>query len=314
MTEELWPTSNSISIVPNSPGANPFAANDPLAIARARGYLSQFAGIERFYLPSWRRHRTKILMSFSVSSFLIEGSHRQLLHGARRLYARRFRVHARCDPQSVSLFTGKSGSWERSRASELDPAALQQKITERYYQEFGNEWRKVLQTSKGGALQGSSRCGRSWRNSPVQVRLCWSCSGSFPTIPTWGSLTLPTTSSLCKPWKLRVPLANSRISTRWRRTGRTSKLWPSCARTSTLCCRVRVIRISLSRPRTQPVQRRLLPRKSWDAQVDQNFIRKTRFADSSRNQYQRWMLSARGTKEALNGAGQAFCTQFAAEQ
>ena len=35
----------------------------------------------------------------------------------------------------------------KATASELDPATLQQKLTERYYDDFTKEWRTVLQTS-----------------------------------------------------------------------------------------------------------------------------------------------------------------------
>jgi len=129
--------------------ANPFSANnDPLAIAHARVYLSHFAGIDRFYLPLLSKASTQnpdVTFSgqFRDAATVILSPHK--VRGAFTRGGFQFMQEAMQNP---SLYmAGEEWVLGKATASELDPATLQQKMRERYYQDFANEWRTVLETS-----------------------------------------------------------------------------------------------------------------------------------------------------------------------
>jgi type VI secretion system protein ImpL len=129
--------------------ANPFSSNnDTLAIARARTYLSQFAGIERFYLPLLSKAAEKNPdVSFS-EQFRDAASVVVSPHKVRGAFTRGGFQFMQQAMQNPSLYmAGEEWVLGKATASELDPATLQQKMRERYYQDFTNEWRTVLQTS-----------------------------------------------------------------------------------------------------------------------------------------------------------------------
>ncbi len=123
-------------------------SSDPLAIARARLYLSQFAGTDRFYLPlldaaSRKSPDVSFNDEFHDSVGTIISNHRVRGAFTRDGYA--FMQNALGNP---SLYvSGEEWVLGKTTASELDPATLQQKLTERYDTDFVNEWRTVLQTS-----------------------------------------------------------------------------------------------------------------------------------------------------------------------
>jgi type VI secretion system protein ImpL len=128
--------------------ANPFSAtNDAKAIARARLYLSQFAGIDRFYLPLIAKASPTIPdVSFNElfrdSQGVIVSNHK--VRGAFTRNGFAFVLDAIRNPSFMSVEEWVLG---KATASELDPATLRAKLTERYYDDFTKEWRTVLQTS-----------------------------------------------------------------------------------------------------------------------------------------------------------------------
>ena len=129
--------------------SNPFSSNnDTLAISRARSYLSQFAGIERFYLPllgkaSAKNPDVSFSEQFRDAASVVVSTHK--VRGAFTRGGFQFMKEAMQNP---SLYmAGEEWVLGKATASELDPASLQQKMRERYYQDFSNEWRTVLQTS-----------------------------------------------------------------------------------------------------------------------------------------------------------------------
>ena len=128
--------------------ANPFsAANDARAIARARIYLSQFAGIDRFYLPLIAKASPKnpdlsFNDQFRDSQGVIVSNHK--VRGAFTRNGFTFVLDAIRNPSFMSVEEWVLG---KATASELDPATLREKLTERYYEDFTKEWRTVLQTS-----------------------------------------------------------------------------------------------------------------------------------------------------------------------
>ncbi|MGA8152339.1 MAG: ImcF-related family protein [Terriglobales bacterium] len=129
--------------------ANPFSSNnDTLAIARARSYLSHFAGIERFYLPLLSKASAKnpdvsFSEQFRDAASVVVSPHK--VRGAFTRGGFQFMQEAMQNP---SLYmAGEEWVLGKATASELDPATLQQKMRDRYYQDFTSEWRTVLQTS-----------------------------------------------------------------------------------------------------------------------------------------------------------------------
>jgi len=129
--------------------SNPFSSNnDPIAISRARSYLSQFAGIERFYLPllgkaSAKNPDVSFSEQFRDAASVVVSPHK--VRGAFTRGGFQFMQEAMQNP---SLYmAGEEWVLGKATASQLDPLSLQQKMRERYYQDFTNEWRTVLQTS-----------------------------------------------------------------------------------------------------------------------------------------------------------------------
>ena len=129
--------------------ANPFSANnDPGAIARARVYLSHFAGIDRFYLPLLSSASTKNPDASFSEQFHEAAGVVISPHKVRGTFTRGGFQFMQQAMQNPSLFmAGEEWVLGKATASELDPATLQQKMRERYYQDFTSEWRTVLQTS-----------------------------------------------------------------------------------------------------------------------------------------------------------------------
>ncbi len=128
---------------------NPYSSdNDPRTVARARGYLAKFAGIDRYYLSllseagrnnpsvSFNRQfkdsvdtvvsRNEVRGAFTKSGFAATES--LLLQPARYL-------------SNEEWVLGKANS------ESLDREKLQQELRQRYYSDFVTQWRNVLKTS-----------------------------------------------------------------------------------------------------------------------------------------------------------------------
>ena len=127
---------------------NPFSsANDTLAIAHARNFLSQFAGIDRYYLPMLAKASLKnpdlvFAEQFRDAAGVVISNHR--VRGAFSRGGFQFMQEAIQNPSQIA---GEEWVLGRVTASELDPVSFAQKMRQRYYQDFVNEWRTVLQTS-----------------------------------------------------------------------------------------------------------------------------------------------------------------------
>ncbi|HVR25220.1 MAG TPA: ImcF-related family protein [Candidatus Polarisedimenticolia bacterium] len=137
--------------------ANPFSAtNDGRAIARSRIYLSQFAGIDRFYLPLLAKATPKnpdvsFNEQFRDSLGVIVSNHK-----VRGAFTRNGFIYVQDAIRNPSFMSVEEWVLGKTTASELDPATLQQKLTERYYDDFTKEWRTVLQTSSVIRYQDSN--------------------------------------------------------------------------------------------------------------------------------------------------------------
>lgn len=132
----------------NNPYPDDDARRDKQAIEHARAYLGQFAGIDRYYFPllaeaSHRNLDVSFNEQFRDSIGTILSTYR--VKGAFTRGGFAFMQEAIRRPSTY--IRGEEWVLGKNTASQLDPASLQQKLTERYYQDFINEWRNVLERS-----------------------------------------------------------------------------------------------------------------------------------------------------------------------
>ena len=126
---------------------NPFSSsNSPSVIVHAQTYLNGFAGIDRYYvqlLGKAAQHDVSFNEAYPDSAGVIVSSHK--VKGAFTRSGYQFVQDALKNP---SLYMGGE-EWVlgKSVAQGLDPAMVRQKLTERYNQDFVNEWNTVLKTS-----------------------------------------------------------------------------------------------------------------------------------------------------------------------
>jgi len=127
---------------------NPFStANDLSAIAQARRFLSQFAGVDRYYLPLLAKASAKnpdisFGDQFRDAAGVVISSHK--VRGAFTRAAFQYMQEAIDNPSQIA---GEEWVLGKATASELDPLTLQQNLRQRYAEDFVNEWRMVLQSS-----------------------------------------------------------------------------------------------------------------------------------------------------------------------
>jgi type VI secretion system protein ImpL len=130
--------------------SNPYSsANDSTAISHARSYLSQFGGTDRFYVPLLGEASRKNLdvsfnRQFPDSRDVIDSSY--TVRGA--FTPGGFAFMQGAIRNSSNYIHGEEWVLGKVVASDLDEASLQQKLTERYHQDFIEQWRNVLQRSK----------------------------------------------------------------------------------------------------------------------------------------------------------------------
>lgn len=128
---------------------NPFSSgNSPSMIVHTQAYLNGFAGIDRYYVQllgraSQNNHDTSFNEEYPDSNGVIASSHK--VKGAFTKGGYQFVQDALKNP---SLYMGGE-EWVlgKSVAQGLDPAVVRQRLTERYNQDFVNEWNTVLKTS-----------------------------------------------------------------------------------------------------------------------------------------------------------------------
>ena len=128
---------------------NPFTSgNSPSMILHTQAYLNGFAGIDRYYVQLLARaaqnnHDVSFNEAYPDSNGVLTSSHK--VKGAFTRGGYQFVQDALKNP---SLYMGGE-EWVlgKSVAQGLDPAVVRQKLTERYNQDFTNEWNTVLKTS-----------------------------------------------------------------------------------------------------------------------------------------------------------------------
>ena len=129
--------------------ANPYSANnDPGAIARARNYLSLFGSTDRLYATlidqaSLKNPGVDFFQQFHEAVGVIAGGRR--VRGAFTRAGFAFMKDAILNPSAYA--SGEEWVLGKTTALELDQSTLQQKLTQRYDDDFVNEWRGVLKDS-----------------------------------------------------------------------------------------------------------------------------------------------------------------------
>jgi type VI secretion system protein ImpL len=157
--------------------ANPYSSTqDPGAIGRARSYLSNFSGIDRYYLP----------LKGDVSHKAPAASFNRQFRDAGDVVVSPHEVEGAFTPEGFKLMQDAiahnrivSEDWVLGRiiASQLDQATVQQQLYERYYGDFIKEWRTVLQTSAvrgyGNFHDADTKLGRLISPSSPLLELFW---------------------------------------------------------------------------------------------------------------------------------------------
>ena len=126
---------------------NPFATgNSKMLIESTRAYLKQFAGIDRYYAQLLSKAAQKDVSfndQFPDSAGVVVSSHR--VKGAFTRGGFLFVQDALKNP--ATYMGGEEWVLGKNDIKDMDPDALRQKLTERYNQDFVNEWNTVLKTS-----------------------------------------------------------------------------------------------------------------------------------------------------------------------
>lgn len=129
------------------PVANPYSSsNEPGPIGRSRAYLSNFGGIDLYYLP----------LKADVSRKVASASFSRQFHDAGDVIFSPHDVEGAFTPDGFTRMQDAiahnrivSEDWVLGKAvaSQLDQTTLHQQLSDRYYKDFVKEWRTVLQTS-----------------------------------------------------------------------------------------------------------------------------------------------------------------------
>ena len=126
--------------------ANPYSSdNDSATVARSRSYLSQFGGIDRYYVLLIAAASNKVPPvsfneQFRDSAGAVLGDYR--VQGA---FTRDGFKFVQGQIRDISNYIGGE-DWVLGKvtASDLNTTTLQQKLSERYYQDYVKEWHTAL--------------------------------------------------------------------------------------------------------------------------------------------------------------------------
>jgi type VI secretion system protein ImpL len=163
---------------------NPFSSNnDPVAIARARKYISLFGSADRLYATlveqaSLKNPAADFYQRFQEATGVIVGARR--VRGAFTRPGFAFMKDAILNPSAYA--SGEEWVLGKATALDLDQATLQQKLTERYQQDFINEWHAVLHDSSVAAYKdlndAESKLGKLASSTSPLLELLWFISNN----------------------------------------------------------------------------------------------------------------------------------------
>ena len=139
---------------------NPFAmGNSKLIIEQARAYLKQFAGVDRYYVQLLSKVSQPDLSfndQFKDAAGLILSNHK--VKGAFTRGGFSLVRDALKDPRLY--MGGEEWVLGKTDSSAMDPELVRQKLTERYDQDFVNEWNTVLKSSSVAEYQNNADADR----------------------------------------------------------------------------------------------------------------------------------------------------------
>jgi len=139
---------------------NPFAmGNSKLMIEQARAYLKQFAGVDRYYVQLLSKVSQPDLSfndQFKDAAGLILSNHK--VKGAFTRGGFSLVRDALKDPRLY--MGGEEWVLGKTDSSAMDPELVRQKLTERYDQDFVNEWNTVLKSSSVAEYQNNADADR----------------------------------------------------------------------------------------------------------------------------------------------------------
>jgi type VI secretion system protein ImpL len=168
------------------PVGNPYSSSqDAGAIGRARSYLSNFGGIDRYYLPlkadvSRKVPGASFNRQFRDAGEVVICSHD--VEGAFTLDG--FKLMQ--DAIAHNRIIGEDWVLGKLVAQQLDQAEIQRQLTDRYYNDFVKEWRQVLQSSAvrgyGNLRDADAKLGKLTSPSSPLLELFWFVSHNT-TVP-----------------------------------------------------------------------------------------------------------------------------------
>jgi type VI secretion system protein ImpL len=130
--------------------------NDKTAVDRAQTYLDGFSGIDRYYLPLIAKAAqgnpgTSFHEKFPDAAGVVTSSHGGV-SGAFTPAGFKFMDDAMRNP--AVFLSGEAWVLGPKASKELDQSSLQQKLRDRYHQEFVKEWLNVLENSHVNPFSG----------------------------------------------------------------------------------------------------------------------------------------------------------------
>ena len=158
---------------------NPYTSdNDARLVTRSRGYLAEFVGIDRYYLPLLNevgRNNPAVSFNRQFADAADTVVSRSEVRGA---FTRKGFTDTESLLQQPSRYLSNE-EWVLGKAASesLDRDKLQQQLRQRYYTDFVNQWRTVLKTSAVAGYSGFPDAKRkldklSGQSSPL-LELFW---------------------------------------------------------------------------------------------------------------------------------------------
>ena len=158
---------------------NPYSSdNDPRTVARARGYLAKFVGIDRYYWPLLNeagRNNPSVSFNRQFRDSADTVISRSEVRGA--FTKSGFTATESLLQQPSRYLSNEEWVLGKIASESLDRDKLQQELRQRYYSDFVNQWRNVLKTSAVVGYSGFADAKRkldklSGQSSPL-LELFW---------------------------------------------------------------------------------------------------------------------------------------------
>jgi type VI secretion system protein ImpL len=157
--------------------ANPYSSStDTVAVGRARSYLSNFSGIDRYYLPLKAEVSRKVPAANFNKQFRDAGDTVICTHEVEGAFTPDGFTRMQ-DAIAHNRIVSEDWVLGKLIAQQLDQATLQQQLTDRYDSDYIQQWRTLLQTSAvrnyANFHDGDGKLGRLTSPSSPLLELFW---------------------------------------------------------------------------------------------------------------------------------------------